>query len=76
MYLQSVIVVGNVISMFVYERASPMKNRNFVYFHNQLWHWDPEQIQVEDWSKPNYCELRMSTFVKLASACMVCLCDI
>ena len=33
MYLQRVIVVGNAISMFVNERASPMNKRSFAYYY-------------------------------------------
>ena len=32
------IVVGNVISTFVDELASPINKRNFAYYYNQLWY--------------------------------------
>jgi len=75
MYLQSVIVIGDINSTFVYEWASPMNKRNFVFITIDC------GIEIQSWQKwktkatqtmVNY----ECTFVKLGSIRMVCLCDV
>ena len=62
-------MVGNVISTFVNERISPMNKLSLFTIAIDC------GIEIQK-QKSNYGELRVSTFVKLASARMVCLCDV
>jgi len=65
-------MIGNIISTFVYEQESPMRNGILITITidcgNEIWADKSERLK--------YGELRVNTFVKLASARMVYLYDV